>query len=365
MPCAPLAASGDSPTLAPEAAAPHTSVHLMHEQSLMEFEGRQSIVPLTGADGGLIPGDATVDPAPRARADLGSVSVPGYEILEILGQGGMGVVYKARQVSLNRIVALKMIRGGGYVREERRRFLLEAEAIARLQHPNIVAVYEVGDHEGTSFFSLEFCSGGNLDRKLNRTPLQAREAARLVESLAHAMQAAHAAGVIHRDLKPANVLLTEDGTPKISDFGLAKRADEASHTVTGAIMGTPSYMAPEQAAGKNKDVGPATDIYALGAILYETLTGRPPFKGTATFETLQQVVTQEPVAPSQLNPKVPHDLETICLKCLEKAPRLRYGDCQALADDLARWQRGEPIMARPMSMIERAARRARRWWPFG
>ena len=198
--------------------------------------------------------------------------VEDYELLAELGRGGMGVVYKARQASLKRLVALKMILAGGHAgAADLARFRTEGEAIARLQHPNIVQVYEVGKHEGKPFFSLEFCPGGSLDRKLNGTPLPAQEAAQLVETLSGAMHAAHQAHVIHRDLKPANVLLTSDGTPKITDFGLAKKIDEAGQTGSGSIMGTPSYMAPEQAGGKSKELGPACDVYALGAILYELL----------------------------------------------------------------------------------------------
>jgi WD40 repeat protein/tRNA A-37 threonylcarbamoyl transferase component Bud32 len=283
--------------------------------------------------------------------------VPGYEILDKLGEGGMGVVYKARHLKLGRIIALKMILSGGHARsEDLARFQTEAEAIARLQHANIVQVYEVGEHEGRPFFSLEFCPGGSLDRKLNGTPLPALEAARLVQTLAVAMQAAHSKNVIHRDLKPANVLLSEDGTPKITDFGLARKLDDAGQTQSGAIMGTPSYMAPEQAGGKSKELGPACDVYALGAILYELLTGRPPFKAATALDTLMQVVADEPVPPSQLQSKTPKDLETICLKCLAKEPGRRYPSAQALAEDLGRFQAGMPVLARPVGQIERCLR---------
>ena len=224
--------------------------------------------------------------------------VPGYDILGELGRGGMGVVYKARQTNLDRLVALKMILSGGHAGEgELARFRTEAEAIARLQHPNIVQVYEVGEHDGKPFFSLEFCPGGSLDRQLNGTPLAPANAAKLVETLGRAMHAAHQARVIHRDLKPANVLLTADGTPKITDFGLAKKLDDVGQTQSGAIMGTPSYMAPEQAGGKNHAMGPPADIYALGAILYDLLTGRPPFKAATPLDTILQVVSDEPVPP--------------------------------------------------------------------
>ncbi len=222
--------------------------------------------------------------------------VPGYEILGELGRGGMGVVYKARQTALKRVVALKMILAGAHAGAgEVQRFRAEAEAVARLQHPGIVQVYEVGEHEGLPFFSLEFCPGGSLDRKLAGTPLKPKDAAQLVETLARAMHAAHEKNVLHRDLKSANVLLSESGQPKITDFGLAKKLDEAGQTASGAIMGTPSYMAPEQAGGKSGQLGPAADIYALGAILYEALTGRPPFKAATALDTVMQVVADEPV----------------------------------------------------------------------
>jgi len=287
--------------------------------------------------------------------------VRGYEILTVLGRGGMGIVYQARQVKLKRIVALKMILAGGQAGpDELARFRTEGEAIARLQHPNIVQVHEVGEHDGLPFFSLEFCPGGSLEKKLNGTPLPSREAALLIETLARAMQAAHQKGVIHRDLKPANVLLAEDGTPKITDFGLAKKLDDEGHTQTGAVMGTPSYMAPEQAHGDLTAIGPAADVYALGAILYECLTGRPPFKGATVLDTLVQLCEQEPAAPRALNGQIPRDLETICLMCLRKEPAKRYATAAALADDLRRWQAGRPIMARPVGRVERVAKWVRR-----
>jgi WD40 repeat protein len=296
-------------------------------------------------------------PSPPLPGD----SVPGYEILGELGRGGMGVVYQARQVKLNRLVALKMILAGGHAGgEELARFKREVEAIARLQHPHIVQIHEVGEHNGLPFFSLEFCPGGILEKKLGGMPLPAKEAAALVEKLAHAMQAAHQKGVIHRDLKPANVLLGEDGTPKITDFGLAKKLDEAGQTASGAVMGTPSYMAPEQAGGKPSTIGLAADVYALGAVLYECLTGRPPFKAATVMDTLLLVVGAEPVPPGRLNPKVPRDLETICLKCLEKEPARRYGSAAALADELARFLKGEPIQARPVGAAEQLWRWCRR-----
>jgi WD40 repeat protein len=282
-------------------------------------------------------------------------TIPGYLILKELGRGGMGVVYQAQQIKANRLVALKMILAAQHSSmEEKVRFEIEAEAVARLQHPGIVQLYEVGEHGGQPYFSLEFCPGGSLDQKLRGTPLPPAEAAALVETLALSMNAAHQAGVIHRDLKPANVLLDKDGRPKVTDFGLAKKVDEASQTASGAVMGTPSYMAPEQARGRSKEVGPAADIYALGAVLYECLTGRPPFKAATAMETMLQVMGNEPVPPSRLNEKAAGDLEIVCLKCLEKEPRKRYGSALDLAEELRRFQAGEPITARSAGRLERA-----------
>jgi tetratricopeptide (TPR) repeat protein len=274
----------------------------------------------------------------------------------------MGVVYKARDVQLQRLVALKMILAGAHAGpDELARFRTEAEAVARLQHPHIVQIHAIGEHEGLPYFSLEFVEGGSLAQKLAGTPLPPREAAQLVETLARAMHIAHQRGIIHRDLKPANVLLTADGQPKITDFGLAKKLDGAAgQTASGAIVGTPSYMAPEQANGQVKPVGPAVDVYALGAVLYETLTGRPPFKAATPLDTVLQVVSAEPAPPGRLQPHVPRDLETICLKCLHKEPARRYPDAAALAEDLRRYQASEPIMARPVGVMERGLKWARR-----
>jgi serine/threonine protein kinase len=265
------------------------------------------------------------DTLPCVGPETSSPTVPGYEILRELGRGGMGVVYKARHLGLDRIVALKMILVGEYAgAQERARFRSEAETVARLQHPNIVQIHEVGEQGGRAFFSLEFAAGGSLAQKIAAAPPSEAEAAGLVETLARAMHAAHERGVVHRDLKPANVLLTADGTPKIADFGLAKRLDaDARHTRSGAVLGTPSYMAPEQASGKGGAVGPPADVYALGAILYELLTGRPPFRADTPWDTVVLVLTEDPVPPSRLRARVPHDLETICLMCLEKEPAKR------------------------------------------
>jgi serine/threonine-protein kinase len=273
----------------------------------------------------------------------------------------MGVVYRARQVAAGRVVALKMIKPGLYAGEERReRFHREAEATARLQHPNIVQIYDVGECGGQPYFSLEFCPGGSLKRKLAGQPLPARQAARLVEMLAEAVEAAHRKGVIHRDLKPENVLVAEDGTPKVADFGLARFAEGHGHlTASEGPLGTPSYMAPEQTKG-NKEITPRTDVYALGAILYECLTGRPPFLAASLPELIQLINEQEPVPPRRLNPQAPRDLDTIALKCLEKTPARRYQAAADLAADLKRWQANEPIMARPVGALERVRKWARR-----
>jgi serine/threonine-protein kinase len=299
-------------------------------------------------------------PGSSPEIDEGAASprwreIAGYKILRVLGQGGMGVVYKARQRGLKRIVALKMIVAGGHHGSaDLARFRSEAVAVADLQHPNIVQIYEVGEDNGHPFFSLEYVAGGSLARKIAGTPRPSREAAQLVRALANGMEYAHQRGIIHRDLKPANVLLTESGEPKVSDFGLVKRLeDDAGQTQSGSILGTPSYMAPEQAEGKIKEIGPRTDIYALGGILYELMTGRPPFRAASVLDTLQQVRTQDPIPPSQFQPKVPRDLETICLKCLQKDPAKRYAAAADLGEDLRRFLSGESILARPVSQAER------------
>jgi serine/threonine protein kinase len=285
-----------------------------------------------------------------------------YELLEEIGRGGMGVVYKARQVGLNRLVAVKMILGGTHVREDALgRFRVEGKAIARLQHPNVVQIDDVGDLNGCPYFALEFVDGSSLARKLAGEPQAPRYAAAVVQAIARGIQAAHERGIVHRDLKPGNVLLTAGGTPKVTDFGLAKQLDDdLCQTRTGAVMGTPPYMAPEQAAGRTKEIGPSADVYGLGAILYEMLTGRPPFRGTSVAETLEQVIKSEPVPPRRLQPKVPRDLETICLKCLQKEPKQRYPTAGALADDLRRFLAGEPIQAGPVGQGERLWRWCRR-----
>jgi formylglycine-generating enzyme required for sulfatase activity len=289
--------------------------------------------------------------------------VPGYEILGICGHGGMGVVYRARQLKANRLVALKMIRAVEHASPtERLRFQIETEAVARLQHPRIVQLHEVGEVRGQPFFSLEFCDGGTLTEQLKERRPSPRESAQLIETLARAMHYAHLRGVVHRDLKPGNVLLAgAERVAKITDFGLAKRIDAEARDISqsGAIMGTAAYMAPEQAAGKVRDTGPAADVYALGALLYECLTGRPPFEGPQ-HAVLVSVLNDEPVSPARLGRKVPADLETICLKCLSKEPARRYASAEELANDLRRFQAGEPIRARPVGAVERTWKWVRR-----
>ena len=289
-------------------------------------------------------------------------SIPGYEVIRELGRGGMGVVYLAWQTGLNRLVAVKMILAGEDSRpRDRDRLRAEAAAVARLEHPNLVKIHETGELDGYPYFSMEYVDGGRLADTLQGTPLPPRRAAQLVETLARATEAAHERGVIHRDLTPANVLFTSAGEPKIVDFGLAKLTiGGTDRTVTGDILGSPSYMAPEQASGHSKAVGPAADVYALGAILYDMLTGRPPFKGESVLATLALVVNDEPVSPSRLQPKVPRDLDTVCLKCLNKEPSRRYATAAGLADDLRRYLAGEPVSARPVGAVSRAARWARR-----
>lgn len=325
---------------------------------------------------------------PDLEIDDLDLRIPGYEIQSVLGRGGMGVVYKARQVGLNRIVALKMILSGCHAdQEDRARFVQEAEAVAALRHANIVQVYEIGEHNGKPFFSMEYVAGGTLGEQIKGQPQAPAYAADMAEKLALAVQSAHEQSIIHRDLKPANILIADCGlriaecadtqelppdpaamrtpksaTPKITDFGLAKRLDsDMQLTTTGLVAGTPQYMAPEQVSASRQDqVGPSSDIWSLGVILYEMLTGRPPFLGSSPAEIMHQVLRQEPVAIRQLQPNVPRDLETICLRCLQKEPHKRYPSAKALATDLSRFRSGEPILARPVGIFEQMWRWRRR-----
>lgn len=309
---------------------------------------------------------STLPPTEAMAASDGSAKEPDssarrfgdYELLEEIARGGMGVVYKARQVSLNRIVALKMILAGQLAGEEDvRRFYAEAEAAAHLDHPGIVPIFEVDEHEGQHYFSMGYVEGQSLAARVADGPLPVREAVRLAKKVAEAVAYANEQGVIHRDLKPANVLLDKDGQPRVTDFGLAKRVEsESGLTATGQILGTPSYMPPEQAAGNTDRIGPASDVYSIGAILYELLTGRPPFRADSPLDTLMQVLDNEPRPVRLQNPGVPRDVEIICLKCLQKDPLLRYAATQELADDLGRFLEGDLIQASSVNLLNRATR---------
>lgn len=327
-------------------------------------------------------------PVPALGPQDGWPTIPGYEILEELGRGGMGVVYKARQLDLKRLVALKLIRDGALAGpQERARFQIETEAFARVRHPNVVQIYEAGEHQGRPYFAMELVEGGSLAKYLAGQPQPAAQSAELIRTLALTIHHAHTQQIVHRDLKPANVLMqAESGVaraesqheedrsvlalshplsalcPKITDFGLAKRLDMESTAWTqdGAVLGTATYMSPEQAAGRVRDIGPAVDVYALGAILYELLTGQPPFQGATANQTIEQVLYDEPSPPTRLHAEVPRDLETICLKCLEKEPGRRYTSAEDLADDLGRFLEGQRVVAVPLSERERLSRLAAR-----
>lgn len=305
-----------------------------------------------------------VDSEASARTEKSRIlkRIASYEILEEIGRGGMGVVYKAQDLRLKRIVALKVILAGGHAGEvELARFQTEAESVARLKHNNFVQIYEVGSDEGLPFLALEYCAGGSLEDRVAESPLAPRESAELVAKLAEAMDHAHEVRVIHRDLKPGNVLFDENGEPKITDFGLAKKVGEDdSHTRTVSVMGSIGYMSPEQASGHTREATPSVDIYALGAMLYRLLAGKTPFEGSSTVESLQLVINGVPVSIRRLRPSCPRDLETICLKCLEKSPANRYRTAGDLADDLRRFLRGEPITARAATPLEQLVSWARR-----
>lgn len=300
---------------------------------------------------------ATTKPVPTTK-EFGD-----YELLEVIARGGMGVVYKAVQRKLNRVVALKMILAGQFADEQEiQRFYSEAESAAKLRHPNIVAIHEVGQVQGQHFFSMDYIEGQSLAGMVRERPLSPEKAATFVKRIADTMQFAHDRGVLHRDLKPSNVLVDRGDDPLITDFGLAKQvsAEGSQLTVSGAVLGTPSYMPPEQAAGDGAAIGPSSDVYSIGAILYELLTGRPPFSAATPYETIHQVLTVEPVSPRLLNPQIPVDLETVCLKCLQKEQGKRYSTAIELRDELDRFLRGEPIRARPVTSLERFARWCRR-----
>jgi CHASE3 domain sensor protein len=317
--------------------------------------------------------DTSASPSPTNFADSNSVHpfdttsrlpkrIASYEILAEIGRGGMGVVYRAQDLRLKRTVALKVILAGGHAGEvELARFQTEAEAVARLNHANFVQIYEVGSDDGLPFLALEYCPGGSLEDRVVESALMPRESAEMVAKLADAMDHAHRAAVIHRDLKPGNVLYDEHGEPKITDFGLAKKVGEDdSHTRTVSVMGSIGYMSPEQASGHTREATPAVDIYALGAILYRLLAGKTPFEGASTVESLQLVINGVPVPIRRQRPSCPRDLETICLKCLEKSPANRYRTAKDLADDLRRFLRGEPIAARAATPLEQLVSWARR-----
>jgi len=304
-------------------------------------------------------------PAPSASESPAVPKIVGYEDLALIGRGGMGKVYRARHITLGRTVAIKVL-----AREPDElmlaRFAEEARAVARLQHPNICPLFETGTVDGRPYFAQEFLGGGSLAQKFNSAPQDPREAAATVEIISNAIQFSHDHGILHRDLKPGNLMFAADGTVKVTDFGLAKMMggdttkESGGLTRTGEIVGTPSYMPPEQASGVVTGLGPTTDVYALGAILYEALTGRPPFQAPDPLQTLLMVLAMDPVSPRVLQPKVPRDLETICLKCLEKSPKRRYPSARELSEDLQRFSEGRPIIARPVGFFERTAKWAKR-----
>src|SRR5499427_3465067 len=285
-----------------------------------------------------------------------------YELLEEVGRGGQGVVFRARQKGLNRIVALKVIRLGQWASKAHlKRFRLEAEAAAKLEHPGIVPIHEVGERDGSCYFSMKFVVGGQLDEVARRTPMSIRQAAKLIVKVARTVHYAHEHGILHRDIKPGNILLDANGEPHLTDFGLARLLEsESSITHTLDVLGTPSYMAPEQAVGNNKGVSRATDVYGLGAVLYQLVTGQPPFAGGTTYETIKLLLDTEPRQPRLLNSRIDRDLSTICLKCLEKDPKRRYSSALALAEDLERWLKHEPILARRTGPFARGKKWVRR-----
>src|SRR5262249_40773993 len=309
------------------------------------------------------PGDANKPPSHKATGAAELLGELGeYELLEEVGRGGQGVGFRARQKSLNRIVALKVIRLGQWASKPHvKRFRLEAEAAARLEHPGIVPIHEVGERDGSCYFSMKFVEGGQLDTVAKREAMSIRCAVELITKVARTIHYAHEHGILHRDIKPGNILLDAKGEPHLTDFGLA-RLVESDRSVTQPldVLGTPSYMAPEQATGNNAAISSATDVYGLGAVLYQLLTGQPPFAGGATYETIKLLLDTEPRPPRSLNPKIDRDLSTICLKCLKKDPKRRYPSALALAEDLERWLRHEPIQARHTGVFARGGKWVRR-----
>src|SRR5213593_1686331 len=301
--------------------------------------------------------DKTTVRAAERRGELGD-----YELLEEIGRGGQGVVFRARQKSLNRTVALKVIGLGQWASKAHlKRFRREAEAAASLEHPGIVPIHEVGERDGSCYFSMKFIEGGQLDEVIRRTPMSIRQAAELIAKVARTVHYAHDHGILHRDIKPGNILLDAKGEPHLTDFGLARLVEtESTVTRTLEVLGTPSYMAPEQAVGNNAAVGGATDVYGLGAVLYQLLTGQPPFAGGTTYETIKLLLDTEPRQPRLVNPKIDRDLSTICLKCLEKDPKRRYSSALALAEDLERWLKHEPIQGRRTGIFARGKKWVRR-----
>src|SRR6266568_386130 len=301
-----------------------------------------------------------VKEAVRAATMLGELG--DYELLEEIGRGAQGVVFRARQKSLNRIVALKVISLGQWASKAHlKRFRREAEAAASLDHPSIVPIYEVGERDGSCYFSMKFVEGGQLDAVAKREPMPPRRAVELIAKVARTVHYAHEHGILHRDIKPGNILLDQKGEPHLTDFGLARLVEsESTVTRTMEVLGTPSYMAPEQAVGNNGAISSATDVYGLGAVLYQLLTGHPPFAGGTTYETIKLLLDTEPRPPRLLNSKIDRDLSTICLKCLEKDPKRRYPSAFALAGDLERWLKHEPIQARRTGLLARGAKWVRR-----
>ena len=313
-------------------------------------------------DPGRHEGERTADKTKTSQSTKALADFGDYELLEVIGRGGQGVVYRARQKSLNRIVALKVIGLGHWASDAHlKRFRREAEAAASLDHPGIVPIYEVGERDGSCYFSMKLIEGGQLDAVVKREPIPMRQAVELISKVARTVHYAHEHGILHRDIKPGNILLDQKSEPHLTDFGLARLIEtESTVTRTMEVLGTPSYMAPEQAVGNNDGVSSVTDVYGLGAVLYQLLTGHPPFAGGTTYETIKLLLDTEPRQPRLWNAKIDRDLSTICLKCLEKDPKRRYSSALALAEDLERWLKHEPILARRIGIITRGGKWMRR-----